>query len=160
MQSWEVSDELWAKRRPLLAGRNSAGWGGDGVIAAARVAGASRCRRGRFSRRSFNVLRTGCQWKALPKNFGSASAIHAHFQRWRHAGFFLRLWQAGLAEYDELERNRVRCRALTAPWQSPACARGRRPQSNGSGKKKGTKRKLVVDARGARSRLSSAARTA
>ena len=22
------------------------------------------------------VLRTGCQWKALPKSFGSASAIH------------------------------------------------------------------------------------
>ena len=49
------------------------------------------------------VLRTGCQWKALPREFGSASAVHAHFQRWQRMGFFLRLWQAGLAEYDEME---------------------------------------------------------
>jgi transposase len=27
------------------------------------------------------VLRTGCQWKALPKELGSASAIHLHFQQ-------------------------------------------------------------------------------
>jgi transposase len=26
------------------------------------------------------VLRTGCQWKAMPKQFGSGSAIHAYFQ--------------------------------------------------------------------------------
>lgn len=31
------------------------------------------------------VLRTGCQGKALPKEFGSASAIHKHFQQW-HRG--------------------------------------------------------------------------
>ena len=50
------------------------------------------------------VLRTGCQWKALPKSFsGSASSVHKHFQRWRGQGFFLALWQAGLAEYDEME---------------------------------------------------------
>jgi len=27
------------------------------------------------------VLRSGCQWKALPREFGSASTVHAHFQR-------------------------------------------------------------------------------
>ncbi len=49
------------------------------------------------------VLRTGCQWKALPKEFGSASAIHQHFQNWHKAGFFVELWRAGLAEYDAME---------------------------------------------------------
>ena len=49
------------------------------------------------------VLRTGCQWKALPKDrFGSASAIHKRFLEWERAGFFLALWRAGLAEYDEM----------------------------------------------------------
>ena len=57
------------------------------------------------------VLRTGCQWKALPREFGSASAVHLHFQNWQRAGFFLRLWQAGLAEYDEME-------AIAWNWQS------------------------------------------
>jgi hypothetical protein len=35
--------------------------------------------------------------------FGSASAIHQHFQQWQRAGFFVALWRAGLAEYDEME---------------------------------------------------------
>jgi transposase len=49
------------------------------------------------------VLRTGCQWKALPaERFGSASAIHARFLEWERAGFFEALWKAGLAEYDDL----------------------------------------------------------
>lgn len=49
------------------------------------------------------VLRTGCQWKALPREFGSASAVHLHFQNWHRAGFFVALWRAGLAEYGEME---------------------------------------------------------
>ena len=50
------------------------------------------------------VLCTGCQWKALPQErFGSPSAIHTHFMRWMRAEFFVALWRAGLAEYDEME---------------------------------------------------------
>lgn len=49
------------------------------------------------------VLRTGCQWKALPKErFGSASAIHKRFLEWEAAGFFEALWKTGLAEYDDM----------------------------------------------------------
>jgi transposase len=33
------------------------------------------------------VLRTGCQWKALPREFGAVSAIHTHFKRWQREGF-------------------------------------------------------------------------
>ncbi len=58
------------------------------------------------------VLRTGCQWKALPKErFGSASSIHAYFLQWLREGFCLRLWRVGLAEYDELE-------GIAWKWQS------------------------------------------
>jgi len=103
MQSWEVSDELWAKAEPLLAGRNPRLGAADGVIAGARVAGASRCRRGRFSRRSF-MCAHGLPVEGAAQEFWQVRAPSTrHFQRWRHAGFFLRLWQAGLAEYDELE---------------------------------------------------------
>jgi transposase len=66
------------------------------------------------------VLRAGCQWKALPREFGSASSVHAHFQRWRQAGFFLRLWQAGLAEYNEME-------GIAWKWQSVDGAMGKAP---------------------------------
>jgi transposase len=58
------------------------------------------------------VLRTGCQWKALPKEqFGSPSAIHRYFRDWAKAGFFLALWKQGLADYDEL-------RGILWDWQS------------------------------------------
>ncbi len=67
-----------------------------------------------------SVLRTGCQWKALPKSFGSASAIHLHFQKWRQEGFFVRLWRAGLAEYDEME-------GIAWEWQSRDGTQGKAP---------------------------------
>jgi transposase len=48
------------------------------------------------------VLRTGCQWKAMPREFGSGSAIHDYFQQWTDSGLFEKLWRVALAEYDEL----------------------------------------------------------
>jgi transposase len=58
------------------------------------------------------VLRTGCQWKALPRElFGSASAIHKRFLEWEQAGFFSALWRARLAEHDEME-------GIAWRWQS------------------------------------------
>ena len=58
------------------------------------------------------VLRTGCQWKALPREqFGSGSAIHKRFLEWEQAGFFSALWRARLAEHDEME-------GIAWRWQS------------------------------------------
>ena len=108
MKSWTVSDAFWAKVEPLIpvvtrpAGRQYR-----------RKPGAGRLpmpARQIFSAIVY-VLRTGCQWKALPREFGSSSAVHTHFQRWQKDGFFLRLWQAGLAEYDEME-------GVAWDWQS------------------------------------------
>jgi len=50
------------------------------------------------------VLRTGIQWKALPKEvFGSPSAVHRYFREWERRGFFQELWERGLSEYDDME---------------------------------------------------------
>jgi len=38
----------------------------------------------------FYVLRTGIQWKALPKEYGAASAVHRYFIKWTEAGFLKR----------------------------------------------------------------------
>ena len=49
----------------------------------------------------FFVLRTGCQWNALSASgICPSSTAHDRFQAWVEGGFFLRFWQAGLAEYD------------------------------------------------------------
>lgn len=59
------------------------------------------------------MLRTGIQWKAIPKEkFGySGTSIHRYFKQWIKAGFFVALWQAGLAEYDSME-------GIAWEWQS------------------------------------------
>jgi len=49
----------------------------------------------------FYILRTGMQWKALPRSLGAASTVHDRFQYWLKAGVFERLWKERLIEYDE-----------------------------------------------------------
>jgi len=109
IRSWEVSDAFWERVKPLLPipGR-------DPRKKYRRKAGGGR--KPLDFRKVFEgimyVLRTGCQWKALPKErFGSPSSVHAYFQRWEKAGVFLRMWQAGLAEYDAME-------GISWRWQS------------------------------------------
>lgn len=57
------------------------------------------------------VLKTGCQWKAMPRQFGSGSAIHAYFQEWVQLGVFEELWRLALEEYDDLK-------GIDWKWQS------------------------------------------
>ena len=108
--SWEVSDAFWERVERLVPRRPSRPRnhkyrrkpGGGRKPKAARTVFAA----------IVYVLRTGCQWKALPKErFGSASAIHKRFLEWERAGFFVALWRAGLAEYDEME-------GIAWRWQS------------------------------------------
>lgn len=98
---WEVTDEFWKRVEPLIPVRQRLA-----NQTYARKAGGGR--KPKDPRLVFEgivyVLRTGCQWKALSaERYGSASAIHARFLQWEKAGFFERLWKAGLAEYDDLE---------------------------------------------------------
>ena len=109
LQSWEVSDAFWAKVEPLIPAP-------ERVLAKRYRRKPGGGRKPVPPRQVFEailyVLRTGCQWKALPKErFGSPSAVHTHFMRWMQAGFFVALWRAGLAEYDEME-------GIAWRWQS------------------------------------------
>ena len=46
-------------------------------------------------------LRTGCQWKALPREFGSGSTCHLRFQEWAKAGVFEDIHRELLKYYDQ-----------------------------------------------------------
>ena len=48
------------------------------------------------------VLRTGCQWKMLPKEYGSGSTCHRRFQQWSLSKVFERLWTRLLKVYDDV----------------------------------------------------------
>src|SRR5215216_2223974 len=46
------------------------------------------------------VLRTGCQWKMLPREYGSGSTCHRRFQEWMQLDVFDRIWIRLLKIYD------------------------------------------------------------
>ena len=48
------------------------------------------------------VLRTGCQWKMLPKEYGSGSTCHRRFQKWNSLDIFKNGWIELLKIYDDL----------------------------------------------------------
>ena len=135
LASWEVSDEFWSRVEPLLPPTP----GRDKAQQYARAAGAGRKRKD--ARLVFEaivyVLRTGCQWKALPaERFGSASAIHKRFLEWAKAGVFMRLWQAGLAEYDDMEGIAWRWQSIDgAMFKAPLAQESVGPNPTARGKK-------------------------
>ena len=47
------------------------------------------------------VLRTGCQWKMLPSEYGSGSTCHRRFQEWNKRGVFKKTWIKLLKIYDK-----------------------------------------------------------
>jgi transposase len=95
------------------------------------------------------VLRTGCQWKRAPKEFGSGSTLHRRFQAWARRGVFKRIWRLLLKEYDELRGIQWRWQAIdSATTKAPLGgeATGKSPVDRG---KLGTKRHVLTDQRGA-----------
>ena len=48
------------------------------------------------------ILRTGCQWKTLPHEYGSGSTCHRRFQQWNKLDVFKRIWIRLLKIYDNL----------------------------------------------------------
>jgi transposase len=52
------------------------------------------------------ILWTGAQWKALPKEFGSSSAVQRRLGQWAQAGVLLNLWRAFLSQLNERQQIR------------------------------------------------------
>ena len=91
---YRISDELWVELQPLLPTHvNTHRFGG----------GRPRVPDRDCADAIFYVLRTGCQWQALDQTeLCSHSTAHDRFQEWVEAGVFLKLWQAGVEQFDEL----------------------------------------------------------
>jgi transposase len=49
------------------------------------------------------VLRTGCQWKMLPREYCSGSTYHRRFQEWVQVDVFRKIWVGAFALYDGKE---------------------------------------------------------
>jgi transposase len=96
----DVPDEFWAKVEPLIPEDKRSRKGGRPPIDHRKILDGV-----------LYVLRTGCQWKMLPREYGSGSTAHRHFQAWVRKGVFGKLWKLCLEEYDDL-------RGIDWEWQS------------------------------------------
>jgi putative transposase len=92
---FRLSDALWAVLEPVLPVHvNTHRFGG----------GRPRVPDRRCADAIFYVLRTGCQWEALNQTeLCPKSTAHDRFRAWVDAEVFLRLWQAGVTQFDELQ---------------------------------------------------------
>jgi putative transposase len=92
---YRVSDELWAVLEPVLPPHaNTHRFGG----------GRPRVGDRKCADAIFYVLRTGMQWEGLnATELCAKSTAHDRFQEWVEAGVFLKLWQAGVEQFDDLK---------------------------------------------------------
>lgn len=132
---FRISDELWAVLQPLLpVPVNTHQMPGGRPRVPDRICADS----------IFYVLRTGCHWKALAQTeLCAPSTAHDRFQEWMHAGVFLKLWQVGPEQFEELQ-------GIDWNWYANKRARAKLPwggrktsKSPTSGGKDGRKRRRL-----------------
>jgi len=147
VESWELSDSLWQQIEPVLPKAKSR-YRGRGKQRK-HIGGRPPADRRKLMSGILYVLRTGCQWNALPQaTYGSGKTAHRYFQGWVRAGVFRCLWAAGLTDYDELK-------GIAWKWQAADGAMTKAPlggEKTGPNPtdraKRGTKRSLLVDEHG------------
>ena len=89
--SYSVPDVVWDRIIPLL----------QAIRRKKKKTGRPRMDDRKAMSAIFYVLRTGCQWNALPRSLGASSTVHDRFQEWRKAGVFKRMWIDGLTMHDD-----------------------------------------------------------
>ena len=96
------------------------------------------------------VLWTGCQWKAVHKDwFGvSSSVLHERFQTWQQAGLFGRIMKLMVKFYNKRRKIKWKWQSIDSkmmPAPLGGTETGKNPTDRG---KKGAKLHLLVDKRG------------
>jgi putative transposase len=136
---WHIPDDLWSLMAPILGPEKLPGTRGRNPTPFRLVFDAI-----------VYVLRTGCQWHALPRQeYAPASTIHGVYRKWVKAGVFEQAWQVLLGYYDQQLGIDWKWQALDgaiikAPLGGEAT--GKSPVDRS---KSGTKRSLLCDRRGA-----------
>lgn len=116
-ENFRLSDEQWSRIEPLLP-----------VVSPSPLGGKPREKDRKMMDAIYYVLRTGIQWKALPRELGASSTVHDRFLEWRARGVFEALWIQALGEFDQ----RV---GIAWNWQSMDAAMTKAPLG---GEKNGT----------------------
>ncbi len=86
----DIPDDLWKVIEPILPRPKKRPRGGRPRVPDRKVVAGIVFR-----------LKTGCQWKALPREFGSGSTCHLRMQQWERAGVFKKIFAVLLERYDK-----------------------------------------------------------
>jgi putative transposase len=131
----DLSDEQWCVLEPLLP--------------KARKTGRPRTCLRRIINAILYVLKTGCQWACLPKDFPPKSTVHGFFRAWTRLRFIESLHARLRAQAREAEGRRCRPTSAILDSQTVRSA-GLAEQVGYDGAKmtKGRKRFLLVDTLG------------
>jgi putative transposase len=136
---WEIPDELWRVIEPLLPAEKPRGSAGRPALPNRQVLNGI-----------LHVLRTGCQWKSLKKDwFGASSSLHARFQAWQTSGLFGHIFRELVLYYHRRKRIYWRWQSIdskSVPAPLGGEQTGKNPTDRG---KLGSKRHILVDGRGA-----------
>lgn len=133
----DVPDRLWKLVAPLLPPAAARPRGGRPRVPDRRMLAGIVYR-----------LRTGCQWKALPREFAAGSTCHDRFAQWCQAGVFHRIFAVLLRYYDVRRKVQWTWASLdSAMVKAPkgGTLTGPNPTDRG---KLGVKRHVLTDARG------------
>lgn len=136
---WHTPDALWKLIAPILGPEKSPGTVG-------RPATPNRVV---FDAIIF-VLRSGCQWQALPREtYAPGSTVHGRFRQWVQQGVFVQAWQTLLQYYDKEVGIAWKWQALDGVITKAPLGGEDTGPSPVDRSKTGTKRSVLTDQRGA-----------
>jgi transposase len=113
----EIPDELWALIEPILPLDKPPGMNGRPRVPNRTVMNGI-----------LYILRTGCQWKMVPREYSSGSTCHLRFQTWVRSGVFEAVWRECLYHYDDLKGIDWRFQSLDSAIIPAPVKGGTRPE--------------------------------
>ncbi len=136
---WEVPDGLWNQIKQVLPREKRKGNVGRPALPNRQVLNGI-----------LFVLRSGCQWKGLKKEwYGASSSLHKRFQEWNKSGLWKKIYRLIVKYYQKKRRIQWKWQAVDSKMVSAPLGGDLTGPNPTDRAKSGTKRHIWVDQRGA-----------